>query len=177
MKTIVESRSLQGSERGTNTRVLRKGRQSPSEKGAVIKILVATDGSRGGAEALRFAKRLAKGNPRSQLVVITIEGSDGVVPSSKAEAREIMRRAARELGKGGVRARFRVVRGKPGAVPEAICREGERLKADLVVVGSEGRDTLHEWVVGGVALRLIYLSRRPVAVVRPGSRRKAPSHP
>jgi nucleotide-binding universal stress UspA family protein len=142
-----------------------------------MRILVATDGSRGGAEALRFAKRLAKGNPGSHLEVITIEGGDGFGPSSKAEAREILRRAARELGNGGVRARFRAVRGKPGAVPEAICREGERLKADLVVVGSEGRDTLHEWVVGGVALRLIYLSRRPVTVVRPGRSRKPHAHP
>jgi len=139
-----------------------------------MRILVATDGSRGGAEALKFAKRLAKGNPRFQLVVITIEGGNGAGPSSKAEARETIRRAARELGNGGVRARFRVVKGKPGAVPEAICREAERLKADLVVVGSEGRDTLHEWVVGGVALRLIYLSRRPVTVVRPIRRRKPP---
>lgn len=137
-----------------------------------MKILVATDGSRGAVEALRFAKRLAKGNPRSRLVVITIEGGDGAGPSSKAEAREIMRRAARELGNGGVPARFRAVKGKPGAVPEAICREGERIKADLVIVGSEGRDTLNEWVVGGVALRLIYLSRRPVAVVRPRPLRK-----
>lgn len=140
-----------------------------------MRILVATDGSRGGAEALKFAMRLAKGNRRSRLVVITIEGGDGVGPSSKTEAREILRRAARELGNGGVRARFRAVKGKPGAVPEAICREGERLKADLVVVGSEGRDTLHEWVVGGVALRLIYLSRRPVTVVRPIRRRKPPA--
>lgn len=139
-----------------------------------MKILVATDGSRGGAEALRFAKRLAKGNPRSQLVVITVEGGNGAGPSSRAEARETIRRAARELGNGGVRARFRAVKGKPGAVPEAICREGERLKADLIVVGSEGRDTLHEWVVGGVALRLIYLSRRPVVVVRPARGRKPP---
>jgi len=139
-----------------------------------MKILVATDGSRGGAEALKFAKRLAKGNPRSRLVVITVEGGNGAGPSSRAEARETIRRAARELGNGGVRARFHVIKGKPGAVPEAICRESDRIKADLVVVGSEGRDTLHEWVVGGVALRLIYLSRRPVTVVRPIRRRKPP---
>lgn len=132
-----------------------------------MKILVATDGSRGGAEALRFAKRLAKGNPDFHLEVIIVEGGDGADPSSKAEARAIVRTAVRTLANGGVRARFRTVKGKPGAVPEAICRESERLKADLVVVGSEGRDTLHEWVVGGVALRLIYLSRRPVTVVRP----------
>jgi nucleotide-binding universal stress UspA family protein len=141
-----------------------------------MKILVATDGSRGGAEALKFAKRLANGYPGSRLVVITIEGADGPGPPSKARAREIMWSAARDLGNGGVRARFRAVRGKPGAVPEAICRESERLKADLVVVGSEGRDTLHEWVVGGVALRLIYLSRRPVTVVRPPRSRKPRPH-
>ena len=57
-------------------------------------------------------------------------------------------------------------------VPETISREADRLKADLVVVGSEGRDTLSEWVLGGVALRLVYVSRRPVTVVRPPRRRK-----
>jgi len=137
-----------------------------------MKILVATDGSRGSEEAVRFAKRLAKGNPASRLDVITVEGGNGSGPSSRREAREAIRRAALELANGSVRARFRVIRGKPGAVPEAICRESERLKASLVVVGSEGRDTLHEWVVGGIALRLIYLSRRPVTVVRPVRRRK-----
>ncbi len=58
-------------------------------------------------------------------------------------------------------------------VPETISREADRLKADLVVVGSEGRDSLTEWVLGGVALRLVYVSRRPVAVVRPPRRRKS----
>jgi hypothetical protein len=42
-----------------------------------------------------------------------------------------------------------------------------------VVVGSEGRDTLDEWVVGGTALRLIYVARRPVTVVRAPRRRRA----
>jgi len=41
------------------------------------------------------------------------------------------------------------------------------------VVGSEGRDTLSEWVLGGTALRLIYVAHRPVTVVRAPRRRKA----
>ena len=141
-----------------------------------MKILVATDGSRGGAEALRFAKKLAQGSPGARLVVITVEGGSGSGPSSRSEARETIRRAASGFGNGNVRASFRVIKGRPGAVPEAICREGERIKASLVVVGSEGRDTLHEWVVGGTALRLIYLSRRPVTVVRP-ARLRYPRRP
>ena len=136
-----------------------------------MKVLVATDGSSGSAEALRFAKRLVEGKPGSRLDVITVEGGNGTGPSSRMQARETIRRAAQELANGTVRARIRVIRGKPGAVPEAICRESERLKANLIVIGSEGRDTLHEWVVGGTALRLIYLSRRPVTVVRPARRR------
>ena len=56
---------------------------------------------------------------------------------------------------------------------EVISREADKLKADLVVVGSEGRDTLSEWVLGGTALRLIYVAHRPVTVVRAPRRRKA----
>jgi nucleotide-binding universal stress UspA family protein len=58
-------------------------------------------------------------------------------------------------------------------VPEAISRQADRIKADLVVIGSEGRDTLKEWVVGGTALRLIYVARQPVTVVRAPRRRAA----
>jgi len=58
-------------------------------------------------------------------------------------------------------------------VPEVISRQADRYRADIVVVGSEGRDTMDEWVVGGTALRLIYVARRPVAVVRAPRRRRA----
>jgi nucleotide-binding universal stress UspA family protein len=82
--------------------------------------------------------------------------------------------AARELNQKGARAEFRLVPTRcHDEIPEAISREADRLRADLVVIGSEGRDTLNEWVVGGTALRLIYVAKRPVTVVRPARRRKA----
>jgi nucleotide-binding universal stress UspA family protein len=81
--------------------------------------------------------------------------------------------AARTLRRLKVRARIEIAElcGHE-TIPEAISREANRRKADLVIVGSEGRDTLREWVVGGTALRLIYLASRPVAVVRPARRRR-----
>ena len=76
--------------------------------------------------------------------------------------------AARRLRRSGVQADLSVVEARPReSIPEAILRESNRLNVDLVVIGSEGRDTLREWVVGGTALRLIYLATRPVTVVRP----------
>ncbi|HKA37276.1 MAG TPA: universal stress protein [Thermoanaerobaculia bacterium] len=157
-----------------------------------MRILVATDGSRGGAAALKFAARMASRDPDSELVILTIgkvenEGNgetDGEPVADlgsafekaleKRAAQKILDDAARELQRSGIEARYRFVTAdRRTAVPEAISREADRLKVDLVVVGSEGRDTLNEWVVGGVALRLIYVARRPVTVVRPPRRRKA----
>ena len=157
-----------------------------------MKILVATDGSRGGAAALKFAARLALRDQASELVILTIGKPIGPTEMSrldrpapelgstfekaieKREAQKILDSAARDLSRSGLEARFRFVSAdRRTPVPEAISREADRMKADLVVVGSEGRDTLNEWVVGGVALRLIYVARRPVTVVRPPRRRKA----
>jgi nucleotide-binding universal stress UspA family protein len=141
-------------------------RQSPARK---RKVLVATDGSRGSNAALRFAIDLA-GCSGIALTVITI-----AVTKRAPGATEVIQRAesslavaARTLRRSGVRADLHVVAARPReSIPEAILRESNRLKVDLVVIGSEGRDTLREWVVGGTALRLIYLATRPVTVVRP----------
>jgi nucleotide-binding universal stress UspA family protein len=130
-----------------------------------MRIVAATDGSRGGIAAVRFAARLASQIHETELVILTI-GTPG-----RAAVPETAPRTMK-----GVAAKHRFVPAKSAQlVPEAISQEADRLKADLVVIGSEGRDTLSEWVVGGVALRLIYVARRPVVVVRPPRRRGKPA--
>jgi len=144
-----------------------------------MKVMVATDGSPAGSAALKFGARLARLDPSVALTVVTVTPEDGasapaagrpsLVPADRA-----MSSAARTLSREGVRAALERVGRRPSeAVPDAISRHADRLGADLVVVGSEGRDTLSEWVVGGVALRLIYVARRPVVVVRAPRRRRA----
>jgi len=151
-----------------------------------MRILVATDGSRGSAAAVKFAARLAAQD--TELTLLLVGSDDGTrlgktsnstkaTPPKAAEDRreqKILEDSRRELEKRGVQAKVLLVPARqPGAIPETICAQADKLKADLVVVGSEGRDTLSEWICGGVALRLIYLARRPVVVVRPPRRRKA----
>ena len=129
-----------------------------------MKIVAATDGSRGGAAAVKFAGRLASRVEGTELIILTVgvPGREAPAPVSK-----------RSKALDGVVPKYRFVPAKSSAViPETISQEANRMKADLVVIGSEGRDTLSEWVVGGVALRLIYVARRPVVVVRPPRRRK-----
>jgi nucleotide-binding universal stress UspA family protein len=144
---------------------------------APMRILAATDGSRGGTAAVRFAARLAAGREDGELIVLTVgrpaaSASDGA-GSLRGNAEKILQLAARRARREKARAQYRYVATRQGApIPETISREADRLKVDLVVVGSEGRDSLNEWVLGGTALRLVYVSRRPVTVVRPPRRRK-----
>jgi len=138
-----------------------------------MRVMVATDGSRAGAAALRFGARLARLDASVSLVVVTVRPEDAAAPAEGAKpapnrtAEQILTAASRALERERVAGAVRALeRRESESVPDAIARHAERLRADLVVVGSEGRDTLGEWVVGGVALRLIYVANRPVLVVR-----------
>jgi nucleotide-binding universal stress UspA family protein len=146
-----------------------------------MRVLAATDGSRGGTAALRFAARLVGKDPEGELIVLTVArpvehpkaSATSKEDGMRERAEKILEAAARQMRGQAVQAQYRFVTPRPSSpVPEAISQEAERLKADLVVVGSEGRDTLSEWVLGGTALRLVYVSRRPVTVVRPPRRRR-----
>lgn len=149
-----------------------------------MKIMVATDGSRGSTAALNFAARLASGERGSELVVLTVASTNGASHAGpgaedhdsdpRGAAQKILDRAAREMGRRRAAARYQIATARRSdEIPEVISREADKLKVDLVVVGSEGRDTLSEWVLGGTALRLIYVARRPVTVVRAPRRRPA----
>jgi len=129
-------------------------------------ILSATDGSRAGTAAVRFAARLASCESSSELIVVT-------VGHGSLDSRHVLDGARRRFRAHAGRIRFENIDAETYAeVPDAISRAADRIRADLIVVGSEGRETLQEWVVGGTALRLIYISRRPVTVVRATGRRR-----
>jgi nucleotide-binding universal stress UspA family protein len=137
-----------------------------------LSILVATDGSRGSNAALKFAARLLSRDPTAGLTLLTVAPAENGHRES-SELPPALAAAVRKFAARGVTAAVRSIRPRGSrGVPETIAREAEKIGADLVVVGSEGRDTLSEWVVGGNALRLIYLARCPVVVVRPPRRRR-----
>jgi len=136
-----------------------------------MKILVATDGSRAGGAAVKFASSLLDGQ-KGELIVLTVYAGGGTLENGasklRKEAQSVLEATAREMRRrGSPPARFELVQAR-GAddVPDAISRQADHWRVDLVVVGSEGRESLSEWVVGGTALRLIYVTRRPVTVVR-----------
>jgi nucleotide-binding universal stress UspA family protein len=156
-----------------------------------MKLLVATDGSRGGRAAVRFAARAAKACGSPEIVVITVgalrrellfahpETPAGLTlwPELEKQERElagrVLRDAEKDLKRWRVRARLRFVESrKLGPVADAIANEADRERADLIVVGTEGHGALPSFALGSVSARLLHVARRPVAVVRVGRRKK-----
>lgn len=153
-----------------------------------MKILVATDGSRGSQAAMRFVAGLVR-NLRSARVHIVVVGTmrrDSILGVSgvpfpvivlpemekgeRRAAEKILARASRELSGGHVRVDSRFLAPHDLApVSEVVAREARRIGADLVVVGSQGRSALPGLVLGSVALKLMHRSPCAVAIVHPRS--------
>ncbi len=154
-----------------------------------MKILVATDGSRGSAAAARFAGYLASAS-RGPLTVVTVgETAPDVIAEAgvardlpyferleRRAARAVLEKVRREVQRLSVPARLEYL-ASAGAEPFAatIARAAVRRGADLVVVGRSGGRALSRWILGSVSNRLVHDADRPVAVVRkwtPKTKRK-----
>jgi nucleotide-binding universal stress UspA family protein len=157
----------------------------------VPNILVATDGSRGGRAAVRFAARLAGAMRSARVHAILIGttlrnsllGTSGVpFPNTalaemereeKRRAETILAAAAREFRKRGLRPQLRYIVPRDLApAATAILREADRIDADLIVVGSQSHGALRHWMLGSVASRPTHAASRPVAVVHPPRSRR-----
>jgi nucleotide-binding universal stress UspA family protein len=151
----------------------------------VAKILVATDGSKASAAAVRFSARLAARIPRARLSILTVStlAADlaltgvgvvkalGLVPdlqrADRRAARALLDSAAREARRLGARVtvRYHVPRERAFA-EHAVVMEAGRERADLIVVGNSGRSAVGDVILGSVAQHVVSLARRPVVLVR-----------
>lgn len=136
-------------------------------------ILAATDGSPASAaasdEAIDLALRLG-----ARLIVITVVNAPELtaagsifpvtVVSAREEAETIARAIVDDARRSGVAATYLTWEGQPG---EAIVAAAEAESADLVVVGTHGRNVLGRLLLGSVSEYVVRHSRAPVLVVRP----------
>ena len=134
-------------------------------------ILLATDGSPSAGHALQFAIELCR-STGAHLEVLTVrtrkphgdpDAPHGDHMDVEPVVEEIAADAARIARDLGVQAEARTAYGSPA---QMITQTANSLGADLVVVGSHGRDRFASAVLGSVSLALLSLADVPVTVVR-----------
>jgi len=132
-------------------------------------VVVGFDGTEGARAALEEAIALASA---SALPLVAVFVYDKVVVGGESKdldeavmgrARELLNDASDRVAQAGLAFESELIEGQ--AAP-TIADAAERHDARWVVVGSFGERPLHALLVGAVPTKLMYLSDRPIVVVR-----------
>ncbi|WP_101297874.1 universal stress protein [Halegenticoccus soli] len=135
-------------------------------------ILLPTDGSDGSRAAADHAFDLARRYDASVHVLyvadttrdsVTTIGVDDVIDALEEEGERAVKDLARDSAPIGVETETAVVQGRPHA---AILDYAEDVEADLVVMGTHGRQGLDRLLLGSVTERVVRTSPVPVLAVR-----------
>jgi len=140
-----------------------------------MKIIAAVDRSDYADRVVEFTRRVAEGRQAEVLLIQVAPREPDVfgqqlvrkvitdpVPEELMDRRELLDRCAAALDTAGVSCETLLIRGKPAAT---IVREAERWGAEVIVIGSQGRDMLYRKTLGSVSEEVVRSARRPVLVV------------
>lgn len=144
-------------------------------------ILVAIDGSRDAAAALKHATSLAR-DQHAKLVLLTVipaappqtvgpAGGMPVTVDPEAPFARILRAAVDSLPPD-VGVESRLVRGRPAP---RIVEVAEEAGCDLIVMGFHGHGRLHHALIGSVSDSVMRASELPVLLMRAAQKRPAPA--
>jgi nucleotide-binding universal stress UspA family protein len=141
-----------------------------------MKLLVACDGSKNSLRAVRYAIRLVGAmSDSSRITLISVHedvalrhasrfvGKEAIDDYLRDESESDLAAARRALDKAGV-AHDMVIR--RGHVAAEIADAAARGRFDMIVMGSKGRSSLADLLVGSVASRVIELSSVPTLLVK-----------
>ena len=132
-------------------------------------ILVGYDGSEHAKIALRRAAQLAKETNRSIAVMSVVHVAPtghgpAVEDSGEASERERELEEARSLlAKEGIDVELVEGHGDPG---DALVAEAKRVGAELIVVGTRGRNLAERLLLGSVSTKVVHHATCDVLVVR-----------
>ena len=140
-----------------------------------MKIIAAIDRSEYADRVIEFTRRVAEGRQAEVLLIQVAPREPDIfghqlvrkvitepVPEELRDRRELLDRCAKALDAAGVACETLLIRGKPAAT---IVREAERWGAEMIVIGSQGRDMLYRKTLGSVSEAVVRSARCPVLVV------------
>lgn len=139
------------------------------------RIVVGVDFSPGSQAALGAVEAMAGKGPMTVHLVHVLEPPAYLLPppsapllferNRKEDAEARLKRLADALRRRvGDDVTVRIEHGT-GLADVEICKAAERVRAQLIIVGSHGRRGFHHALLGSVAERVARLARRPVLIV------------
>jgi nucleotide-binding universal stress UspA family protein len=142
----------------------------------LMKILVATDGSKNALSAVKYAAKLVS-NMRSKdtITLISVHNDVGyrraakfvgkaeVIDFLREQAEADLKSAQKVLDTAKVKYDNAIV---IGHVSEEIVKFAKDGKYDMIVMGSKGRSGFADLLIGSVAQRVLAMAKQPVLLVK-----------
>jgi nucleotide-binding universal stress UspA family protein len=142
----------------------------------MYKILVPVDGSDNALRAVQYAVHAAKDRKSASIHLLTVHPEPMVygavsVYFDREKLREIYRdqgeahlkRAAAAVAASGVPCTQEMVFGD---IAPSIAHRADELGCDVIVMGTRGLSALGSLVLGSVATKVVYITQRPVTLVK-----------
>ncbi len=132
----------------------------------VMEVLVGTDLSAFGNQAVPAAYALLRGTGGLVEICHVVEGNNELTAQHRQEIdRQLAFLAPPEAAALGIVTRVRVIHAESAAT--GLTQEAERMGADVVVLASHGRSGLKRAVMGSVSERMARACGRPVMILHP----------
>jgi len=137
------------------------------------KMLISVDGSGYSEQVLEAGMEIAKSLDSSIYVVYVLHPGSSLL--SNPDSWSPSRRVLEEMGKDTFRKAMAIAKEKglscetkmlEGYPSDEIMDFAERKSVDMIVIGCKGQQSTKEFLLGGVAEKVIRNSKKPVYVVR-----------
>ncbi|KXS45693.1 MAG: UspA domain protein [Methanohalophilus sp. T328-1] len=137
------------------------------------KMLISVDGSGYSEQVLEAGMEIAKSLDSSIYVVYVVHPGSSLL--SNPDSWSPSRRVLEEMGKDTFRKAMAIAKEKglscetkmlEGYPSDEIMDFAERKSVDMIVIGCKGQQSTKEFLLGGVAEKVIRNSKKPVYVVR-----------
>jgi len=148
------------------------------KKSLISRILLSLDGSETSEMAVPYAAELAQKLKASITLYRMAEGkslhsdldwgvplvSGTMLAAEEKRVRAYLTQIEKGLRQKGIPVTYRVTQGVDAAAE--ILEQGEKAKADLVVMASRGRSKIARWVFGSVAQKILFEGDLPLLLIR-----------
>ena len=149
-------------------------RPLPPEKYTIRHLLIPLDGSLSAEYALPAARAFASAfDARLTLLSILPEKKMSIAASTQP-LEAYLASLAEPLRARQVDVQTRVI---VGPIVRSIIAATEEMHADVVVITTTGGGGMGDWLMGGIAQKIISLTRRPLLIVQPGEQKPLPLPP
>lgn len=141
-----------------------------------MKILVAVDGSKSALNAVKYAAKLAVGlRTKDRITLVSVHDDHGLRHAKqfvgkseiddylRAVSDQDLKNARKFLDKEGI-AHDAII--KQGYVADEIVKTANSGKFDMIVIGSKGRSSLADFLLGSVTQKVVTSAKPPVVVVK-----------